>query len=166
VGRRERTRDVEDGKTGETKTMMTNEQMLTVGAEVDTSPAAVARLIAELSKHDARHIMSATVVLCRKAAATLTALAKERDEARTDATSLRAELISAEADHDALRAENERMRAPVAELLAILETVETTEEGRVFHPTTIQTCRCAIAAKLDKIMPDIRAALAGKDGQP
>jgi hypothetical protein len=148
------------------------------GREVGTSPAAVARLVAELRCCCFKR-PSCTCLTC-EAVATLTALEKERDELHATANgyqkiaegagayieTLRAEFISAEADHDALRAENERLRAPVVELLAILETVETTDEGRVFHPTTIQTCRCAIAAKLDKIMPDIRAALDGKDGQP
>jgi hypothetical protein len=45
----------------------------------------------------------------------------------------------------------------VRELLDMLETVEESDSGSTFHPTTIQTCRCMHAAKLDKIMPQITA---------
>jgi hypothetical protein len=45
----------------------------------------------------------------------------------------------------------------VTELLNMLETVEESDSGKEFHPTTIQTCRCMHAAKLDKIMPEITA---------
>ena len=45
----------------------------------------------------------------------------------------------------------------VTELLNMLETVEESDYGNEFHPTTIQTCRCMHAAKLDEIMPKITA---------
>ena len=45
----------------------------------------------------------------------------------------------------------------VTELLNMLETVEESDNGNEFHPTTIQTCRCMHAAKLDQIMPKITA---------
>lgn len=45
----------------------------------------------------------------------------------------------------------------VTELLDMLESVEESDSGKEFHPTTIQTCRCMHAAKLDEIMPKITA---------
>lgn len=45
----------------------------------------------------------------------------------------------------------------VRELLDMLETMEESDSFSTFHPTTIQTCRCMHAAKLNKIMPQITA---------
>ena len=45
--------------------------------------------------------------------------------------------------------------ALVRELIDILESVESTDEGREFHPTTIQTCRCMVAERLGILMPAI-----------
>lgn len=48
----------------------------------------------------------------------------------------------------------------VSQLLVLLESTEESDAGSVFHPTTIQTCRCDHAAKLDEIMPRLKAAIA------
>jgi hypothetical protein len=50
-----------------------------------------------------------------------------------------------------------RLLGLVRELLDMLETLEESDSGSIFYPTTIQTCRCMHAAKLDKIMPEITA---------
>lgn len=44
----------------------------------------------------------------------------------------------------------------VCELIAMLESVEESDSGTIFHPTTIQTCRCMHAEKLNEIMPKIK----------
>jgi len=42
------------------------------------------------------------------------------------------------------------------ELIEILETVEITDEGREFHPTTINSCRVLTCERLGKIIPEIK----------
>jgi hypothetical protein len=43
------------------------------------------------------------------------------------------------------------------EFIGYLETVEESDSGREFHPTTIQSCRCVVAARLGEIIPEIKA---------
>ena len=45
------------------------------------------------------------------------------------------------------------------ELLDIFETIETTDEGREFHPTTISSCRTMTCVRLEKLMKKISDAL-------
>lgn len=56
-------------------------------------------------------------------------------------------------------AELRKVSALVRELLAILDAVEETDEGREFHPTTIQTCRCMTGKRLDEIFTQLKASL-------
>jgi len=42
------------------------------------------------------------------------------------------------------------------ELIGMLETVESTDEGREFHPTTISSCRVLTCERLGKIIPEIK----------
>jgi len=43
-----------------------------------------------------------------------------------------------------------------SELIAMLETVEESDSGNEFHPTTIQSCRCTHVERLSKIIPEIK----------
>jgi hypothetical protein len=43
----------------------------------------------------------------------------------------------------------------VGELLDMLETVEESDLGSSFHPTTIRSCRCLHSKRLAEIMPQI-----------
>ena len=56
-------------------------------------------------------------------------------------------------------AELRKVSALVRELLAILETVEESDDGREFHPTTISSCRCMTAKRLDEIFTELKASL-------
>jgi hypothetical protein len=42
------------------------------------------------------------------------------------------------------------------ELVEMLETIEETDEGRAFHPTTIRSCRCMVNDRLARVMSGIR----------
>ena len=52
--------------------------------------------------------------------------------------------------------EKESLLYLVKELFKILDTVEESDNGRVFRPTNIETCRTLHAAKLKEILPKIR----------
>ena len=43
-----------------------------------------------------------------------------------------------------------------SELIGMLETVESTDEGREFSPTTISSCRVLTVERLGKIIPEIK----------
>lgn len=42
------------------------------------------------------------------------------------------------------------------ELIGYLESVEESDSGRQFHPTTIQSCRCLVVERLGQIIPEIK----------
>ena len=43
------------------------------------------------------------------------------------------------------------------EMIGYLDTVEESDSGREFHPTTINTCRCMVADRLSQIIPEIKS---------
>jgi hypothetical protein len=47
----------------------------------------------------------------------------------------------------------------IKEFLEIIETVEETDEGREFHPTTISSCRCMDAERLGQIITKMKEAI-------
>jgi len=49
-----------------------------------------------------------------------------------------------------------RLRELCRELIEILETVESTDEGREFSPTTIRSCRVLTCERLGEIIPEIK----------
>jgi len=48
------------------------------------------------------------------------------------------------------------LKAAVRRLFALLDVVEESDNGRVFHPTTIGTCRAASIAELDAVLTLMR----------
>jgi hypothetical protein len=60
------------------------------------------------------------------------------------------------AEIDAASESDANLKPLVAELLALLEKTEETDEGRPFHPTTIQSCRALDAERLAQLMPKIK----------
>ena len=56
-----------------------------------------------------------------------------------------------------------KVSALARELLAILGTVEETDDGREFHPTTVQSCRCMTGRRLDEIFTQLKAAVGSND---
>ncbi len=55
--------------------------------------------------------------------------------------------------------ENNKLKELVKELVDILETTEVSDSGAVFHPTTIKSCRCMVAARLADLMLEIKKEL-------
>lgn len=53
----------------------------------------------------------------------------------------------------------------VGELFAMLETIEESDNGREFHPTTISTCRIKHQVRLLKILPRIKKILANAESE-
>ena len=55
------------------------------------------------------------------------------------------------------------------EFIGYLETVEESDSGGQFHPTTIQSCRCMVVARMGEIIPEIKSIcennLAGSPAQ-
>ena len=43
------------------------------------------------------------------------------------------------------------------ELIGYLEAMEESDSGRQFHPTTISSCRCMVAARLGEIIPEMKS---------
>ena len=43
------------------------------------------------------------------------------------------------------------------EFIGYLEAEEESYSGRHFHPTTIQSCRCMVSARLGEIIPEIKS---------
>jgi len=56
----------------------------------------------------------------------------------------------------------EELEGLIKELFVLLERKEETDEGRVFHPTTIQSCRAMDAEKLEQIMRQLKSTLEEK----
>ena len=55
------------------------------------------------------------------------------------------------------KVENDKeLRALVREFFGILEQEETSDMGRDFHPTTIQSCRCMVTARLNDLLPRMK----------
>ena len=52
--------------------------------------------------------------------------------------------------------EQERLKYLVRELLSILESKEESDEGRVFHPTTISSCRTSHIIQLKQIIEELK----------
>lgn len=50
----------------------------------------------------------------------------------------------------------ERLKYLVRELLSILESTEESDNGNVFHPTTISSCRTAHVIELQQIMEELK----------
>lgn len=48
------------------------------------------------------------------------------------------------------------------ELLGYFEAVEESDSGREFHPTTINSCRCTVTARISEIIPEIKALCLSK----
>lgn len=55
--------------------------------------------------------------------------------------------------------ELEFLQTSITEILKILKTTEQTDDGREFHPTTIQSCRVLDAEKLQNIFRELEARL-------
>lgn len=47
----------------------------------------------------------------------------------------------------------------VKELFRLLDITEETDEGRVFHPNRISSCRALDAEKLDKVLTGLKHTL-------
>lgn len=47
----------------------------------------------------------------------------------------------------------------IEQFFALLDKTEETDDGRVFHPTTIQSCRVLDAEKLEKILLELKATV-------
>lgn len=54
---------------------------------------------------------------------------------------------------------NDKFYALVSELFQLLNTVEVSENGSEFHPTTINSCRVAHIMRLNDLLPEIEAIL-------
>ena len=50
----------------------------------------------------------------------------------------------------------ERLKYLVRELLSILESTEESDNGNVFHPTTISSCRTAHVIELQQIITELK----------
>ena len=62
-------------------------------------------------------------------------------------------------------ANDDRLYVLVGELFKLLNTVESSEGGREFHPTTINSCRTLHVMRLDTLLPEIEKELANATNQ-
>ena len=51
----------------------------------------------------------------------------------------------------------------IEQLFALLDRTEETDEGRVFHPNRISSCRAADTEKLNKILVELRGPMKGQN---
>ena len=61
-----------------------------------------------------------------------------------------------------IQEENVALKLLVRELLAILNTVEISDNGKEFHPTTISSCRVLTLQRLQQILSELDA-ISSKD---
>jgi len=59
--------------------------------------------------------------------------------------------------------EKESLVYLVKELFKMLDAKEESDNGRVFRPTNIETCRVLHSVKLKEILPKIRELVKGND---
>ena len=58
-----------------------------------------------------------------------------------------------------LTSKTQRYDVLVKELFELLEKTEETDDGRVFHPTTIRSCRASDTEKLNKVLVGLKHTL-------
>ena len=51
------------------------------------------------------------------------------------------------------------MREAIRDLFALLDVTEESEDGRVFHPNKLVSCRAADAEKLESILAKLRRSM-------
>lgn len=103
----------------------------------------------------------------------LAAARQDADEAEAYAEELEAKLATCEKYRDAY-AEFDRIGTQayrdleeklqnqtdlIKQFFALLETTEETDEGRVFHPTTIRSCRVIHTQKLEEILGKLKGTI-------
>ena len=59
--------------------------------------------------------------------------------------------------------ENNRTIEILKQFFQILDTVEESDEGRLFHPTQIHSCRALDARKLENILMEFKNIIAEHD---
>ena len=70
------------------------------------------------------------------------------------------------ADHiEGLEAKLTDQTHMIAQLFALLDVTEETEDGRVFHPNQVRSSRMLDAEKLDALLAELRDTLAELKGQ-
>ena len=52
--------------------------------------------------------------------------------------------------------EDNKLSDLVKEFLSILDIVEESDNGRQFHPTTIQSCRCMDLSRIGELLNDMK----------
>ena len=58
---------------------------------------------------------------------------------------------------------NDELKTLVLRMFKILDIVETTDEGREFHPTVISSCRGMDASELEVILERMKALVQHED---
>jgi len=56
----------------------------------------------------------------------------------------------------------EELGEKIRQLFAILEVTEETDEGRVFHPNQIRSCRALDTEKLNTVLADLKRIVNAK----
>jgi hypothetical protein len=51
----------------------------------------------------------------------------------------------------------------IEQLFALLDKREETDDGRVFHPNQLRSCRAADTEKLNKILAELRGPMKGQN---
>lgn len=74
------------------------------------------------------------------------------------------DLEKANARIEQLAATNEGLEKLLKDLFVILDKTEESEEGRVFHPNTIRSCRVSDTQKLENILQKLRR-MAGESNE-
>jgi len=53
----------------------------------------------------------------------------------------------------------EELESSIRELFTLLDKTEDSDEGRVFHPNRIQSCRAVDAEKLEQVLSKLKGAI-------
>lgn len=58
--------------------------------------------------------------------------------------------------------ENARLKDLIKQFFDLLDATETTDDGREFHPVTINCCRALTIPKLDKVLLEMKKLICYK----
>ena len=64
---------------------------------------------------------------------------------------------------DVLKAKLQNQTHLIEQLFALLDKREETDDGRIFHPNQLRSCRAADTEKLNKILAELRGPMKGQN---
>ena len=66
---------------------------------------------------------------------------------------------------DVLKAKLQNQTHLIEQLFALLDKTEETDDGTVFHPNQLRSCRASDTEKLNKVLTELRSPMKGQNDE-